>query len=330
MGENNEVIVTLKGMKSQVSSYSRQGQIPVVEIDPELPYFIQLMDIDPKAELVIALPERLNRQRSLDFRDKIFRTNACRKLYQNTHNAYGLKWAFNALSNANTIFKGKPIDTLRKPAHAKVAIIVGNGPSIANFTEKPANAEVFACWHAVSKIQANGISPDYVMHIDVGQPQNDFIIPELPQETPIIATPTVYPSFLEQYPQNSLYTYISQEIPVHSWFAQQLGCSEHRAIDGTVIYGAICAAMYAGYQHIALIGVDLSSPHSNEYRDQNKIPLKNRFGVEINTITTFMVFKECLENLASMEKEVHLYNLSKTGIDLDGFAPLEWEKLASL
>ncbi len=323
-----EVYVTLKGMKNQVAALARQANAPIVEIDPDLPYFIQLMDIDPRSELVIALSDRINKQRSLEFRDKIFRTNAARKIYRQTYLYNSWVWGTNALTNRERFLAGHLITDLKKRSDAKVAIVVGNGPSLKSFTQPVSNAEIFTCWHALSKLQANNIDPNYVMHIDVAPPSQDFEITALPASTPIIATPTAAPQFLEQYSENPLYGYFSQEVVFHSWFAKQRNIAEHEAIDGTVVTGMVRAAIYAGYRNIALIGVDLGDPVTG---NKDEVILeKNQFGHEISTSPVYMTYKEGLEYLASSKPEVRFYNLSQIGLDLAGFKPVTWDGLLTL
>jgi hypothetical protein len=320
VGQAKEVVVTLKGMRALVQSYASKNGLEIVELDPEKALFTQLMSIPPELELTVILPERMSKTKSEGLRDRIFRTNAARKLFINTHQRFATLWALNALENVERLKTARLLHELQKKPGKTKALLVGNGPSVEALRHVDTETcAIFACWHVAWKLVQRGLIPDYVLHIDPNVPDSNFEMAPLTQLTELIAAPTVTPDFLKAYPELTVYNFIYAGLPIHSWFAQQAGISEHPAIEGTVMHGALLAAILSQYNEVGVIGLDLSTPALPEKTLADPGVICNGEGQLLSVNAQFMSYKEAIERLASLNPSIKFYNYGLGGQDLHGF-----------
>ncbi len=319
-------IITLEGMKDRIPAEVQAGGI--VELKASEPWFWKLLDVPPHGDIRIVKPAEMPDEEWAIQYDNIVNALSIYKIAYNTQQAQFLPKLFNALVNHKLFLYCEPVHKLPKldQGHppCDTALIVGNGPSLHGLNRVEQTTVTFVCWHAMPKMLKKGLEITYVVHADAVKPVHDYESEPIPSHVKIIAPPTVCPEFARHHTLENprLFGYFSAENPIHSFYAAHHNSPDHSAMGGTVASMMVQSALYAGYDKIALIGVDLSQPEPFD----GAIRVLDKHGKHVYTSELWLSYKQELECIARLHPRVTFENWGETGLAINGYKDKQLEK----
>ncbi len=246
------------------------------------------------------------------------------------------------------VLKKVPIFIPKRSISSKtLAIIVGAGPSLderINFLKKEASRSVIiSCGTALRTLESEGIVPDFHVEIERTKRTYDIISstinPEFLSHLNMIAGNPLWHEYFDLGRASFMFlkandagaAIFPKEIP---W----LYCC-----NPTVTNAGLSFAVYAGFKHIALVGVDLGAPdpslhHSRKtayYDSQGPLAnFKGDFdrvvtlpdGRKVFTNSLFFWSKAAIEDLIKSHPDIRVYNLSQ-GLHFEGTIKIEPDAL---
>ena len=250
-------------------------------------------------------------------------------------------------TTANLI-KGVPIFVPNQSVSPKtMAIVVGAGPSLderIEFLKKEAQRGVIiSCGTAIRTLEKEGIIPD--IHVNIERPKEvyDILVSTVSRDFlkhPIMVAGN--PNWHEYFDLGrASFMFLKANDAGAAIFPKEIPWIY--CCNPTVTNAGLAFAVYAGFKHIALVGVDLGAPdpslhHSRKtaYYDSQG-PLANfkadfdrvvtlPDGRKIFTNSTYIWAKSAIEELIKSHQDVKVYNLSQ-GLHFEGTIRLEPQDL---
>jgi len=261
-----------------------------------------------------------------------------------TNLAFQARWTVNSIKNFPTVLKTPNIlhDIDRSFFEGKPAILVAAGPSLneefenLRYIKENGLAYIFSVGAAIDALIEQKIYPDAACTYDPSL-RNQFIIQRIKQENiteiPLLFGSSVGFETLEEYPGKMLHMITSQDT-----VSPQL-LDTTKAIDGVLDAPSIAVVTFQALRQlkcnpIILVGQNLGYQKDKKYADgisydfvdnnltekeqKDSLIVKDVYGNDIQTNTSFNSMRQQLELHISVNQEIEVINTTKGGAQIEG------------
>ena len=258
-------------------------------------------------------------------RDKLMEASVYQRTYQKFEKDVQINFWRNVASGI------KEIGTMNQRGIKKDIVVVAAGPSLDDNIERLRSWQkektIIAVGTVFKKLIQAQIRPDFVVVIDPQKRTIQQIEGVESEQVPLIINYTAYWEFVASYqgPKYMVYSETDREniddyAKKQNWFTFRNG--------GTVAHMALELAIYLKAKNIYMVGIDLAYPSGEshavgtmDYRKKNTEHLPMTEGVggkQVYTDRVFLIYKEQIEQVIKLEKNISFYNMSKSGARIKG------------
>jgi len=243
--------------------------LPDDVIELQRPFILSILDTPPNADFNIIAPEHWTERDKQAIKQELNHAQVIRDGVMQVLDRDWINWGINALHSKEALMQAGSIRNLRK-GKKTMALVVGNGPSVDSFFANIpdlSKVDIFCVWHALPKLEAQGIKPKYICHLDARTP---FDMPHYKQYDyegiTFIATAGASSDFISLATRGKkLYHYLNKNNIYDHVFSLEKCLDLDRECINTVATLSINSAIYAGFRTIGLIGVDLNTKQYEEF-----------------------------------------------------------------
>jgi hypothetical protein len=275
----------------------------------------------------------------------------------NTLQRFGRVWVRNLVRNLPLLERSHAVKRLFGLHRGEAALVLAGGPSVESIlTELPliaAHAIIVAVDTVLPALVRVGIEPDFVVSVDPQYWNTRHLDRVSVTRAPLISESSTHPLVFRRI--DSPVYFCSSLFPLGRYFEETIGDRGTLGAGGSVSTTAWDFARALGCNPIYCAGLDLGFPNRmTHYRgsffEERIHTLSTRFapaeghfrrylysgspepvaandGGEVLTDQRMLVYKWWFENQIRMHPETQSYNLSRSGVSIDGMPWVELERL---
>ncbi|MCR4716282.1 MAG: DUF115 domain-containing protein, partial [Lachnospiraceae bacterium] len=235
------------------------------------------------------------------------------------------------------------VDELESAFSGKKVVIVAAGPSASKHYEalrnRPDDVVIVAVTTIYKKLLAEGIKPDYIVHIDTSS-KTVLHIKGVDDDTPLLVLSTAYEGCARVHEGRSYIVYqkgynLAEEKAMMGYKLYETG--------GSVTCVALDVAVQLKAKEVILIGLDLaytgglihaegshSTEHNNEADISNAYMVKGYYGDPVPSTLVFDGFIRWFSDYARRHPDANIINSTEGGADIANIKKMPFKEALEL